>query len=269
MSDSRMDVFDEVTRFAPEGERRFAGQLREAWYQGRGVYGGVVAALLVDAMGACADDRPIRGLDVAFCAPATAGPATIDVEILRAGRNVAQLGARLTREGLLIATGRATFARPRRSALEYTDPASPPFPPPAEVEDGPAALYVPEFCQHFEFRQALGAAPFGGAGEPRLGGWCRPREPHPCDARLVVALLDAWAPAALGLAESWTGAASIELGVSFHRALPDLSVPHDAFYAFEARSRVVGDGYADERSTLWDHQGLPLASARQVVALFG
>ena len=39
-----MDVFDEVTRFAPEGERRFAGQLREAWYQGRGVYGGVVAA---------------------------------------------------------------------------------------------------------------------------------------------------------------------------------------------------------------------------------
>lgn len=262
-------MFDEASRFARDGERRFAGTLDARWAQGRGVYGGLVAAILVDAMTREADGRTIRGLDVAFCAPATAGPATVDVEILRAGRNVAQIGARMRRGDLLIATGRATFALPRPSGLAYVERDPAPMPPPDTVADGPEALYVPDFCAHFELRQALGPAPFSGGDRPHIGGWCRPRVPHPCDARLVVALLDAWAPAALALASTWTAAASIELGVSFHRALPDPSVAKDAFYAFEAESRVVADGYADERAILRDPSGAPLASARQVIALFG
>ena len=81
-------------------------------------------------------------------------------------------------------------------------------------------------------------------------------------------MMDAWAPAALSLSAGWRGAASVDLTAQMLAPIPTDVAP-DAFWAFEARATIVDEGYADELATLWAPDGTPVASARQLVALFG
>ena len=64
------------------------------WYQGRGVYGGLVAAMLMEAMLTMSDSFLPRTLTIHFCVPAVAGDAHIEISIIRTGKKVRHLQAR-------------------------------------------------------------------------------------------------------------------------------------------------------------------------------
>ncbi len=251
----------------PEGDGRFRVTLREDWYQGRGVYGGLVSAILARAMGATlADGRPLRTVHVAFTAPATAGPAEVQVERVRVGRSVAVLTARLARDGVVIASAQATFARSRPILFAFDAPSAPALAPVEAAVDGPEPLYIPAFCRFFEFRQTEGPTSFSGGADAHLGGWCRPRAPTRLGPELVLALLDAWAPAALCRREGWAPAASVDLSADLPAAYPDVDA--ETFFAYVADSTAARDGYADERASLYAPDGTWLGSTRQLIALF-
>lgn len=255
-----------VTRRAPG---RYAATLDESWYQGRGAYGGLVAALLGRALEAeVGTDRAARTLSVGFCAPATAGAVEVEVRIERAGRNVTQATARMARGDATIATAIATFARSRASETDWNAAPMPPMPPPDEVPDGPEALYIPAFCRHLELRQALGPAPFTGGADARVGGYCRFATPTAPDLATVAGLVDAWPPAVLGLRPAWSPAASVDMTITLLAPLPLGPVDH-AWYAFDARCGRAADGYADETATLWTSDGRPIARVQQLIAIFG
>ena len=245
----------------------YRGALSEDWYQGRAVYGGLTAAILERAMETEAGQgRPLRSFHATFCAPATAGPAEVRVHVMRAGRSVAFVRSELVRDGEPLALATATFARERRSAIEGGDAPRLELPPVESVADGPEALYIPAFCRYFEFRQALGHPSFSGGPEAHVGGWCRARgEPVAIGAPLVLALLDAWAPAALSRHPRWAPCASIDMFVQLHASLDGSEV---GWLGYEARSHHVESGYADERATLYFEDGRPIASARQLIAIF-
>lgn len=247
---------------------RFSATLGEDWYQGRGVYGGLVAALLsramTDALGA--PDKPLRTVHLSFAAPATAGEVEIDVEPLRVGRSVGVLRGRMRRGETVIAAGQGTFAADRPVDFGFEQSLAPPFPPAETVPDGPPALYIPEFCRYFEFRQCEGPASFSGGMRAHLGGWCRPREATPMCAELVLALLDSWAPAALCRRAEWAPAASVDLSADLPARFD--GVADDELCMYMADSRVARGGYADERAALWSAQGKWLGRARQLIALF-
>jgi acyl-CoA thioesterase len=263
-------TFEEACALVPIGEGRYRGVLGEDWYQGRGVYGGMVAALVLRALEARIDDPPrsARTLSILLSAPALAGPCEVHTAIERAGKYVTHASARMFAGGEVLASAIATFARPRESALAYRTLAMPALPMPERVPVGPDSLFIPAFCKHFEFRQAIGAQPFSGGARAFLGGWCRLREPARPDAALMAALLDSWAPAVLSLAPEWSPAATIDLTIHFLTTLPLADAPSEAYYAFEAESTIVEDGYADDRATLWTADGAPIAIARQLVAVF-
>lgn len=260
MSFTRASTFE---RIAPGRHR---GDVDPAWAQGRGAVGGLVAAILVRALEADAPEGlGVTTLTLAFTAPATPGPATVETEVVRAGRTVATLRASLLRDGVICATALATLTRPRESALAHDGLVMPVVPPPGEVPDGPEPHYYPDFARRFcEFRQCLGPLPFGGGHEARVGGWCRMREPTPVDRALVSLMLDAWPPAAAALSPGWCPVASIELTAHFV-ALPD---PRPDWLFFEATSRHVRGGLAEETATLWSPGGRALATARQLIAMF-
>jgi acyl-CoA thioesterase len=261
--------FQERISFGKTGPGRYAGALAEDWYQGRGVYGGFVTASIARAIENEIGEpaRSLRTLNVGFCAPATAGEAEIEVHIERAGNAVTMVSARMLRGGEVIAIATATLARARRSKRVLSGLPMPAMKPPHEVADGPAGLYVPDFCRHLEFRQALGFGPFSGGSEAHVGGWCRLKEDSRADAPTIAALLDSWSPAILSMTPEWTGAASIDLSIDFHAPFPEVDA--HAYYAYEARCSIAADGYADERAVLWTESGAPLASARQLIAVFG
>lgn len=251
------------------GEHR--GAIDAGWAQGRGAYGGLVAAICARALEADAPrEQSLVTLTVAFCAPATAGEARVRTELVRGGRNVSTMRATLERDGgETIATALATVARRRAGGLAHGDLRPPEVPAPDRVADGPEAHYIPAFTRGFSFRQCLGPPPFEGGREARVGGWCRIEEDGlAIDAALACALLDAWPPAAAALSDGWCPVASIELAVHFLAPLPLARAEARPWLLYDARSQHVAGGLADESSSLWTEDGRALATARQRIAIF-
>ncbi|MFZ9888625.1 MAG: acyl-CoA thioesterase, partial [Myxococcota bacterium] len=177
-------------------------QVDASWFQGKGAYGGVLAAALLSSMGVVVDDprRLPRGLHVHFCAPVPAGVHEVEVRLERAGALVCHTSARAFAKGEVIGVATATFGAARASALTFRAGPGPRVP---ALEDTPVldTPAMPAFCQHFEYRPCLGHLPWSGSPEAWFGGWIRPRVPSPLDAGLVVGLLDAFPPAVLARAD--------------------------------------------------------------------
>jgi acyl-CoA thioesterase len=231
----------------------------------------LAAALFVRALeaDAAAGQRIVR-MTTSFVARFPPGEISIETTRVRAGRNVSAARAQLTSpvSDDPIATCLATLARPRASAaLLHHALVMPEVPPPGDVADGPSELYQPTFTSRFEFRQCRGPRPFSGGSEARVGGWCRLREPGPLDAARLVALLDAWPPAAVGLSPGWCSVASLEMTVHFLVPIPLTHEPTSDWLFFEACCDHAEGGLADERAVIFDVLGTPLATAQQLVAL--
>jgi len=142
------------------------------WQQGRTVFGGLMAALAVQAMRDIAGpqwptDVALRALQTNFIGPMTEGVGEIEVHTLREGKNVRQVQATLRQNGETAAVFIGVFAGPRDSTLPELNPAMPAID--VQPDDVPALPYLPgltpAFTQHIDFRLAQGALPFtGGSG---------------------------------------------------------------------------------------------------------
>lgn len=238
------------------------------WFQGKGAYGGVLAAAMLESMALVVDDarRKPRGLHVNFCAPVPAGVHVVEVRLERMGALVCHMSARALALGEVIGMATATFGAARVGGLSFDSGPAPAVPPleAAPVLESPA---MPAFCQHFEYRPCLGHLPWSGAEEAWFGGWIRPRVATPLSPGLVVGLLDAFPPAVLARADAPRPAASVELTVRFAAPVPAAAVSPDGRALLDTRSRFCLDGYAEESTDLWSEDGSLLAQCHQVVAL--
>jgi len=241
------------------------GPLTEAWFQGRGVYGGVLAALSVYAMQQLEPDRPPRTLTLHCPNPAPVGRGRVQASLVSRGGRVSHLRAELWSGETPIGVATATFALPRKSGLSQAAEAPPDVPAPEAVPEVPQGLpIVPIFTEQLSYRYCVGGLPYSGAEEPVTGGWCDFRAGFEVDYPMIAALLDIWPPAMFASLKGPLPAASVDF--SYHFLATELSALERPFlYRGEVLSIV--DGYAEERDTLWDAQGRPVAVARQLIAL--
>jgi acyl-CoA thioesterase len=263
--------FLDATHVTPLGEGRYRSRFDAPWYQGRGAFGGVVAGQLLRAMEQVVADpgRPVRSFTVHFCAPASEGDAELRVRIERAGKLVTHATARIENAAGVVSVASATFGIPRSVGAEYFDAKRPEVPPPSEVAMVPEDVPMPTFCQFFEYRFCVGSAPYSG-GEPRNGGWIRPKgDPLVLDAALCVALLDAYPPSVLSTLEEFRSVASVDFTVHFFHALPRPVDRAGAYYLRTGASRWAGEGFAEDLQELWTEDGVLLAQCRQCIAVLG
>jgi acyl-CoA thioesterase len=248
---------------------RYRGTLDETWYQGRGVYGGVLAASVLRAMRAEVPDteRRPRSLTVHFAAPAVAGPALLDVRVEREGTRVSHLSARVLQADKPVALATATFAASRRESVHYDRSTRPAVPPPSEVEFIPWNPFFPVFVKHFELAFCHGSMPYSGAEHPRLGGWMRLVEPTLLDAPLAAAYLDSWPPGVLAVVSDPRAAASVDFRIDFFADLPRASAVVGEHHLVTVESTFASDGYTEELRELWTEDGVRLAQCRQLIAL--
>ncbi|HFE47127.1 MAG TPA: thioesterase family protein [Nannocystis exedens] len=252
-----------------DGVRRL--RFEESWYQGRGVYGGVLAGAfardMAATLGTGEDDRPLRWMTVHFCAPAT-GIAVIETKTARRGSSVTHLRAEILREEDVIAFASATFARARPSEFAWRRPTMPRVLAP-ETIDPFAATPAPTFTSNLELRFCHGAKPLSGSEQTEIGVWIRFREPLLVDTAAALALLDAAPPAAMARFNSLRPMATVALSCQFFHTLPLADARPDDHYLFVVRSNVCADGYAEELGELWSRQGHLIALCWQTVALLG
>lgn len=257
-------------------------QVPPTWSQGRATFGGLVAALLyrraqavLAAAGIDLAKKPPRSLTFSLVAPLAPGAARVEANILRSGKSVTQLEARIVQDGQVAAMMLASFGTPRASEILV---AAAPVPVYGAAESWPALPYVaglsPEFMQHFEFRWAAGRMPFSGtpATTGDMGGWVRFRAPtQGTDIGHLLGLVDAWPPAVLPMLSRPAPLSTLTWTIEFTPAAFDAALraaSADAFFGYLAQTELSADGYAHAASRFWRADGTLLAIGRQTIAVF-
>ena len=265
----------ELLALTPTAPGRFVAEIPATMAQGRSTFGGFVAALAVRAaervVGA---GRPLRSLLVQFAGPVAPGSVEVQVTVLRAGRALSQVEARVLQGGevCLLASMACGAARPTR--LAWPAAPAPTLPP---LDELPALPYLegvtPTFTQHFAYRWVRGGVPFSGAAEPGFTGLIRPRVGG-VDTAMIVAMLDAWPLPVLPLATRVVPASSVTWMVNLVGATEPAPAgptgPPDpaAWWCCDVAAVASGEGYVDVDTKLWGLDGRLVATSRQLAAEF-
>ncbi len=265
-------TFQEAISWSPVEPGTYRSSIDETWFQGRGAFGGVLAGAIIRAMTDVIDSprHRLRALNTQFCAPVDTEPARLDVEIVRRGSSVINTRARITQDGAPRTTASATFGADRDSEADFQRTSAPDVPLPQEVEPAPESPLFPDFSQYYEYRFCVGNIPYSGSDEATVGGWCRLRDAdRPVDTIQAAALLDIWPPAILSTMSGPTAAATVFWQLVFDAVLPLDDAAADDFVLVDSSSDQATGGYAEQRSSLWSHDGRRLAQSQQLVAIFG
>lgn len=252
----------------PVSPGRFALRVPDGWQQGRGAFGGIVLAALVRAIEASEPDegRAVRSVNAEIAGPVLPGAALVDVTEVRRGKGLSAWNATLSQDGQGLVRCSAVLARARNTdppALYLPLPSPPPWTEVPAMEMSPASG-VPVFTQHMEFRP-MGPLPFSGAREPLAEGWIRARHPLPSlGAAELVALADAWWPAAIVTAPAPRPLGTVAFAAQVFQPSPPLDPAAPLFY----RGRVLADqdGYLAEHRELWSPDMRLVALNQQTIA---
>lgn len=259
--------FTRASAITPRGPLTFEATIPDGWQQGRGAFGGLVLAILLRAIEAAEPDttRRTRSLSGDICAPVLPGLVTVEVTVLRRGRNLTNLDARMLQQGEVVARASAVVSEARAAHLPPTPDAPPPASDWSALDVLPLAPpLAPVFTQHFAFR-TTGALPFMGHDRAETAGFVAERATPPAlDAPAIVGLLDAWWPAVLTVSDRPRPSATVAFTAQFlvDPATLDATAP----LRFRARAVAAADGFSVEFRELWSGDAL-VALNQQTFAL--
>jgi acyl-CoA thioesterase len=256
-----------------DGQRlRFAPS--EDWGQGRTTFGGALSALAVQAMrDVCGSDWPLRALQTNFVGPVAPGLMDVEVTLLRQGKNVRQVQARLLQadaEGQEQVAGvmLGVFGSARASSLPALMPTQPQTA--KSVDDSFKIPFMPgitpAFTQHMDMHFAEGGLPFTGAAEWHSVIHVRLKQAEGIDTELQAILLaDAGPTPALAQLKGMAAASSVSWALELR---PVSSAPADGHWRMDKEALATGEGYVNERTSLWTPDGQLAALGYQVVAVY-
>lgn len=241
----------------------------EGWGQGRAVYGGLVAGVMMAHLQATvAEGLPARSMSLSFVGPVEPGPAEFNTQILRRGKSVLHVLCQVVQGGEVRCAMLAAFGNRRASDIIVSAEIMPRSP---EPETCVAMPYVPgvmpEFTEKFEYRWVDGAMPFTGADKGILGGWLRLNgDTGVADVALLLALIDAWPPAVLPMYSRPAPASSMTWTVDFLASDDVLGSP--AWWRYRSEAQAAHEGYAFTSAKMWADDGRLVALSRQAVTIF-
>lgn len=242
------------------------------WAQGRACFGGLMAALLYEAMRAkVPSERPVRSLGITFVGPAEPGiPIAFEVDVLREGKAVSQVLGRATQNGQVMTLIQGSFGASRESAISVKADPAPTLKPLQDCQQLPfISGMMPEYLRFMDMRWGLGGLPFSNTPSPAIGGYVRFRDPEEgvASEAHVLALVDTWPPALLPHLSKPAPGSSLTWTIEFVQPIPALST-HD-WCAYRAVIEHARDGYGHTAAMLWSPTGELIAISRQTVTVFG
>jgi len=237
----------------------------ENWMQGRTLYGGASALIAYTAaIRAFPDLPPLRAAQVAFVAP-TGPEVELRREIVRQGRNVAQVRSEIWCEGACTLSAFWLFGSEREpnamhGASEVADwPGPPEEAEPAMTGKGPAFIQ-----NNFEIRRAQ---EMRGPGKPVVRRWARLTTREGLDPVSELILLgDVLPPGAMRAMKRQGPISSINWSFNLLEPAPET---RDGWWLSENASQQADHGYSSERLRLWNAEGKQVLDGMQCVAVFG
>lgn len=239
----------------------------DCWLQGRSVYGGIQAALAVQAMQPHSDGFPIRTLQATLCAPIPSGTVRVESRLLRKGGNTRQIEARFLHEGETLALFVGIFGRSRESvvARDFRHPS-------LDNLSGTPMPYVegvmPRFLQQFDSTLLAGHFPGSGVADTQHIYRLSLKDAAPAASlQHVVAMADYPPPIGLSWINQFTRASTMTWMLNF------TSHPFDtqnlADWVIDVQLDAAHDGYTQQTVTLFSPDGYAIARGTQCMVVFG
>lgn len=253
--------FDTDTAVTPRGDGRYELTFSSRWgIPGGPPNGGFLMAVAARAMGTEVERSDPASLTCHFVAPGQPGPACVEVERVRTGGRHATASAKVLQDGREIARFLGTFTDlSRASGPTLLTGAPPDLPPIDECTSSPADhdTILGRYSFHIP-PEDLGWREGNPKGEGTVRAYVGFHDDRPMDPIALVAVVDAFAPAAfdLGLPPNWVPTIELTAHVRSHPAPGPLRCL--------VSTRFVTDGYLEEDVEVWDSRDRLVAQSRQL-----
>jgi acyl-CoA thioesterase len=235
------------------------------WLQGRTIYGGLSAALALQAVLRDAPPGlpPLKSAQIVFVGPASES-LRFQTTVLRQGKSATCIsvdcmaGADVALRVLFI------FAAPRPSKILQDFYQFPAVGGPESYQKLGVVSQAPASLVNFELRFASKSLPVSGAAHPELMAWVRHVDAGGVDP--TVALLALGDSLPLAVMASFTEFAPIS---SMTWTL-DMAAPVSAgeWFLLRSTSQRASHGYSYQTMEIWNEQGQLVLSGSQTVAIF-
>jgi len=263
-----MASFSTVSAVTPTGEGRFAADIHPAWTIAGKPNGGYLLGLLGRAAASVTPHPDPIAASAHYLRAPDPGPASISVEVLRAGRGASQVRARLLQDEAPCIEALVTLSSLDSEATPFWA-AGAPSPGTEDRDDcvrlpetNPAGRPVPIMGQvdlRIE-RSTLGFAQGKPSGTGELRGWLALADDEPFDPVSLLYAVDAFPPATFEI-EMTGWVPTLELTV-YVRALP---APGPL--RILQRASLIDAQRVDEACWVWDSTGRVVAHGTQLAGI--
>jgi hypothetical protein len=260
-----MHLFDQAIALEPLGGGVFRGHTSERYWNFVSPFGGITAAVLLNAMLRSPQrlGDPLT-LTVNFAGPISAGAFTVAASPLRTTRTTQHWAAQLTQGEDLqpLASAVAVFAQ-RRTTWNLTE-ATPP-----DV-GGPEACdqYLPfpnlRWPTMYDMRYVRGQV-MAENQDSLTYSWIRDAQPRGLDYASLTAMCDAFFPRIFLRRAHLVPIGTVSLNIYFHLDSATLAEQGTDAVLAVARANVFSQGYFDQEGQAWDSGKRLLATTHQVV----
>lgn len=241
------------------------------WFQGRSLFGGVTAALMLAKLQHILDKpRRLRSLTVNFVGPVNAAEAVhLHARVLRVGKSVLQGEVHLTQGGDVLAVLLASFGEARESkAVQTVSTPAPQWQPPQDLptQRDLGGLEL-AFLHYLDLRWAEGAQAFGGAKRASFGAYTRfQNQSGAFTLAHLIALADGFPPAPSVLLDQIAPMSSLTWTLELLHEPQGISL--DDFWQYEVHTDYAAEGYGHTEARMWDKNGVLTVISRQTVTVF-
>lgn len=245
---------------------RFAVDIPDNWAQGTSTYGGLTAALGLEAvMRTFAELPPLRSAQINFIG-AAGGRVEVEPALIRQGRSMTIAQGDLLAEKSLATRSTFAFGHARESQFEEVHIPAPDVALPADCQPYFKGPLRPTFTQHFESRLASGGMPLSGSEHSNHFIWVRYKDPVPVSLVSLLALADMPPPAMMPKFTTFKPVSSLTWMVNMLHEAPQPF--DDGWWLLQSRAEHASKGYSSQDMLVWGANFQPVIAGRQLVAIY-
>lgn len=261
-----MKTFSDYIQIA---QKKNTVSIDDSWAQGRSIFGGLSAALILAHVKANIDfeDKELRSANINFCAAIEVQTeCQLSFTVLSNGKSVMQIQGQLVQHGVIRTMATFCFGRQRASTITIDTAKHTP-----RDQTGISMPFLagiaPNFIQHIDLKFSSQHLPFSGLGDGHVHGLMAFKQASASmNDTAILALIDAWPPAILPMLKTPAPASTITWNVEFIQ--PSDSLKPDDFLYYDCQVIQAEQGYAHTEGKIYHPNGTLLALSRQLVGVY-
>ncbi len=239
--------------------------ISDNWLQGRTTYGGLSAAICLQAVTVSHPDLPpLRSAQINFVGPVV-DDISVTVKVMRQGRSVSYISAEMFGQQGLVTQAVFCFGLSRESRLnkQFTD--KPEVPSAEDSSHFFNSKMQPAFAKHYNCKLAKGGHPMTGSTESEHYIWVQHKDKNATDMVALLGIADMPPPAVMPMFEEFAPLSSMTWMLNF---LTEDTSTDDGWWLMRSAAEHAVDGYSSQDMQVWNSNGDLVVSALQNVAIF-